>query len=168
MRLSSIFHSLCRRPVPHFLTSHPDTQHPSISSPPRRAFQSVTLTDQKRWPRRVSAEYLQHGDDGAQGLDELVPGQRRHPQSALQQVHQDGLGCSAHLPNNTDSSPVRWPPSHLTYLGHSMRSLESCYSQHLFLQTSYVHSIILHSVLNQVFPLLMISLFIFNVHFPTE
>lgn len=129
---------------------------------------SVTLTDQKRWPRRVSAEYLQHGDDGAQGLDELVPGRRRHPQSALQQVHQDGLGCGAHLPNNMDSSPVRRPPSHLTYLGHSMRSLESCYSQHLFLQTSYVHSIILHSVLNQVFPLLMVSLFIFTVHFPTE
>lgn len=46
----------------------------------------------------MSAEYLQHGDDGAQGLDELAPGRRRHPQSALQQVQQDGLGRGAHLP----------------------------------------------------------------------
>lgn len=130
---------------------HTAPQH--LLSPRRHAFQSVMLTDQKRWPRWVSTVYLQHGDDGAQGLDELVPGRRRHPQSALQQVHQDGLGCGAHLPNNTDSSPVRWPPSHLTYLGCSMRSLESCYSQQLFLHSSCFHSIILHSVLNQFFPL---------------
>ena len=129
------------------------TEPQRLLSPRQHAFQPVSLTDQKRRPRWVSAVYLQHGDDGAQGLDELVPGRRRHPQSALQQVHQDGLGRGAHLPNNTDSSAVRWPPSRLTCPGHCTRSPDSCYSRHLFPPSSCFHSIILHSVLNQSFPL---------------
>lgn len=133
----------------------------SLLLPP--ACVSIPFAAQKRRPGRVSAAYLQHGDDGAQGLDELAPGRRRHPHSALQQVQQDGLGRSAHLPNNTGAAATS---SHVPVTLHA-RSGKLLQSVPLPPEVLFPqHHLTFCS--QPVFPPLMVSLFIFKVHFSIE